>query len=275
MHQVPINKGSKYSSGALGNHFNKQRAKETRFKVWAFYLILVLFVVSILYALRFAFQQARTDRIIRILCFGDSLTAGSGRATRIPHPYSAKLQERFDNHDKTVLGPSIRPIFRVDNAGIPGERAKEDMLPRLYQTLQRTGAKYSWVIILGGTNDMKKYRENVASFDIQDSKSIFHALVNLHNISHTFGAKTVAVSIPDRECEGSGTCFYLKEIHLKINELLKEFSSRNKEKVILADLASEVFLPRDKRLWGDPVHFNKQGYDKMADVIYNSMKEHV
>lgn len=275
MHQVPINKGSKCSSGGLGNHFNKQRAKETRFKVCAFYLILVLFVVSILYALRFAFQQARTDRIIRILCFGDSLTAGSGRATRIPHPYSAKLQERFDNHDKTVLGPSIRPIFRVDNAGIPGERAKEDMLPRLYQTLQRTGAKYSWVIILGGTNDMKKYRENVASFDIQDSKSIFHALVNLHNISHTFGAKTVAVSIPDRECEGSGTCFYLKEIHLKINELLKEFSSRNKEKVILADLASEVFLPRDKRLWGDPVHFNKQGYDKMADVIYNSMKEHV
>lgn len=275
MHQVPINKGSKYSSGGLGNHFNKQRAKETRFKVCAFYLILVLFVVSILYALRFAFQQARTDRIIRILCFGDSLTAGSGRATRIPHPYSAKLQERFDNHDKTVLGPSIRPIFRVDNAGIPGERAKEDMLPRLYQTLQRTGAKYSWVIILGGTNDMKKYRENVASFDIQDSKSIFHALVNLHNISHTFGAKTVAVSIPDRECEGSGTCFYLKEIHLKINELLKEFSSRNKKKVILADLASEVFLPRDKRLWGDPVHFNKQGYDKMADVIYNSMKEHV
>ena len=275
MHQALVDKGSKHSLGALQNHFNRQRTKETRLKICAFYSIVVLFVVSILYALRFAFQQARTERIIRILCFGDSLTAGSGRATRITYPYSAKLQERFDNHDKTVLGPSIRPIFRVDNAGIPGERAKEDMLPRLYQTLQGAGAKYSWVIILGGTNDMKKYREDATSFNIQDSKSIFLALVNLHNISHTFGAKTVAVSIPDRECEGSGTCFYLKEIHLKINELLKEFSSRNKEKVILADLASEVFLPRDKRLWGDPVHFNKQGYDKMADVIYNSMKEHV
>lgn len=275
MHQVPINKASKYSIGALPSHFNKQR-KETRLKVFTFYLILVLFVVSILYALRFAFQQARTERIIKILCFGDSLTAGSDWSTKpIRHPYSAKLQKRFDNHDKTVLGPSIRPIFRVDNAGISGERAKEDMLPRLYQTLQGAEAKYSWVIILGGTNDMRKYRENDASFDIQDSKSIFHALVNLHNISHTFGAKTVAVSIPDRECEGSGTCFYLKEIHLKINELLREFSSRNKEKVILADLASEVSLPRDNRLWGDPIHFNKQGYDKMADVIYNSMKEHV
>ena len=125
----------------ISKHFNRQRTKETRLKVCAFYLILVLFVVSILYALRFAFQQARTERIIRILCFGDSLTAGTGRATRITYPYSAKLQERFDNHDKTVLGPSIRPIFRVDNAGIPGERAKEDMLPRLYQTLQGAGAK--------------------------------------------------------------------------------------------------------------------------------------
>ena len=275
MHQLPVNKGSKYNLGALPNHFKKQRAKETRFRVFTFYLILVLFVVSILYALRFAFQQAKSETTIRILCFGDSLTAGSGWDTNISHPYSAKLQEHFDNHDKTVLGPSIRPIFRVDNAGIPGERVKEEMLPRLYQTLQRAGAKYNWVIILGGTNDVKKYRENAASFDIQDSKSIFHALVNLHNISHTFGAKTVAVSIPDRECEGSGTCFHLKEAHLKINELLKEFSSRNKEKVILADLASEVFLPRDKRLWGDPTHFNKQGYDKMADVIYNAMKEHV
>ena len=210
MHQALVDKGSKHSLGALQNHFNRQRTKETRLKICAFYSILVLFVVSILYALRFAFQQARTERIIRILCFGDSLTAGSGRATRITYPYSAKLQERFDNHDKTVLGPSIRPVFRVDNAGIPGERAKEDMLPRLYQTLQGAATKYSWVIILGGTNDMKKYREDATSFNIQDSKSIFLALVNLHNISHTFGAKTVAVSIPDRECEGSGHVFLFK-----------------------------------------------------------------
>ena len=276
MHQQPVNEGCKYTFGALLNHFNKQRTKGSRLKVFTFYLILVLFVVSILYAFRFALRQARTERVIRILCFGDSMTAGSGRAiANRPHPYSAKLQVHFDNQDKTLLGLSIRPIFQVDNAGIPGERAQDEMLPRLYQTLQRARVKYSWIIILGGTNDMKKYRENAASFDIEDSKLIFHALVNLHNISHTFGAKTVAVSIPDRECEGSGTCFYLKEIHLKINELLKEFSSRNKEKVILADLASEVFLPRDKSLWGDPVHFNKQGYDKMADVIYNSMKQHI
>lgn len=212
--------------------------------------------------------------VIRILCFGDSLTAGM-RDSDKSHPYSTKLQKYFDVHDNTVLGASMRPIFEVHNAGIPGERAKDQMLPRLNQILQEAKVKYSWIIILGGTNDMKMFRERITLFDIEHPRSIFQALVKLHNISHTFGAKTVSVSIPDRKCEGSGTCSNLKEIHAKINELLRDFSSRNKEKVILADLASEVFLPRDQRLWSGPVHFTEEGYDKMADVIYNSMKEHV
>ena len=212
--------------------------------------------------------------VIRILCFGDSLTSGMTDAFEA-YPYSTKLQEYFEIHDKTVLGASIRPIFEVHNAGIPGERAKDQMLPRLNKILQEAGVKYSWIIILGGTNDMRKYRESTTLFDIEDARSIFHALVNLHNVSHVFGARTVAVSIPDRDCEVKGTCSQYKEIHKRINELLRDFTSHNKEKVILADLANEVFLPRDQRLWSGPVHFNEEGYDKMADVIYNSMKEYV
>ncbi|KAJ7383659.1 hypothetical protein OS493_026845 [Desmophyllum pertusum] len=188
------------------------------------------------------------------------------------HPYSTKLQEYFDFNNQTVQGASLRPIFEVHNAGMPGERALDQMLPRLNQILRQapTRLQYSWVIILGGTNDLKPYRENISL-----SESIFHALVELHNITHTFGARSVAVSIPDRECKGSGTCSYLKETLQKINELLRDFTSHNKEKVILADLASEVSLPRDKKLWSDQLHFTQQGYEKMANVIYNSMKEHV
>ena len=212
--------------------------------------------------------------VIRILCFGDSLTAGTSDADN-NHPYSSKLQKYFESHDKTVLGASIRPIFEVRNAGIPGERAKDQMLPRLNEILQGTRVKYNWIIILGGTNDMRKYRKNINMFDIEDARSIFHALIKLHNISHTFGARTVAVSIPDIECEMSETCSNLKEMHAKINELLRDYTFRNREKVILADFASEVFLPRDQRLWGGPTHFTAEGYDKMADIIYNSMKEHV
>ena len=43
-----------------------------------------------------------------------------------------------------------------------------------------------------------------------------------------------------------------------------------------ADLASEImYRPRDQNLWSGPVHFSAQGYDKMVNVIYHSMKDHV
>ena len=76
---------------------------------------------------------------------------------------------------------------------------------------------YDRVIILGGTNDLKKYKEN-SSFNFDDALSIFNALLKLHNISHTFGARSVAVSIPEVECEISETCPNFKKARNKINE---------------------------------------------------------
>ena len=248
-------------------------------------LFSLLLVAVVLYGTKFAAvydQETRINvahmvncKVIRILCFGDSITSGFSTTTMKLHPYSTRLQEYFDSNNRSaaMLGASLpRPIFEVHNAGMPGERAKDQMFPRLNQILQRAIVKYSWVVILAGTNDMRKSRTN-SSFS--DSRAIFSALVKLHNVSHTFGAKTVAVSIPDRECEGSGTCPNLKETHKQINALLRDFTFRNKEKVILADLASEIFLPRDKRLWSDSLHFTKEGYTKMANIIYSSMKDNV
>ena len=239
---------------------------------------LAILVISILYAVRLALKRSRTEKVIRILCFGDSLTAGSmRRGNRIErHPYSMQLQQHFDFHDQTVLeGTTVLPIFEVHSAGKPGERVVDQMLPRLKQILQGTRTKYSWVIILGGTNDLRKYREDISLSSTGDYRSIFHALVKIHEMTHKYGARTVAVTIPDRECITSGTCASLTKTQNKINELLRDFAARNTEKVILADLAREVFLPRDKNLWNDPVHFNARGYGKMGDVIYNSMKEYV
>ena len=244
-------------------------------------LLFLLLVAVALYRAKFAVYDQKTRihvapmmncKVVRILCFGDSLTSGFSINTMELHPYSTRLQECFDSNSRTALfGASSRPIFEVHNAGMPGERAKDQMFPRLNQILQTAIVQYSWVIILAGTNDIKNSRKNTA---LSDSRAIFSALVKLHNISHTFGAKTVAVSIPDRECEESGTCPNLKETHKKINVLLRDFTSRNKN-VILADLASEMFLPRDKRMWSDSLHFTKEGYTKMAHIIYSSMKDHV
>ena len=245
-------------------------------------LFFLLLATVVLYGTKFAVydQETRINvapvvncKVIRILCFGDSLTSGFSTTTVELHPYSTRLQECFDSNNSTMLGASLsRPIFEVHNAGMPGERAKDQMSPRLSQILQRTIVKYGWVIIPAGTNDIRNSRKNTS---LSDTRAIFSALVKLHNISHTFGAKTVAVSIPDRECEGAGACANLKATQREINALLRDFTSRNKEKVILADLASEIFLPRDKGLWSDSLHFTKEGYTKMANIIYSSMKDHV
>lgn len=247
-----------------------------------FLFFLIPFVMMSFFATKFAYhddqrprKETNTCKVIRILCFGDSLTSGfvNPKTFQI-YPYSTKLQEYFDLHNRTVLGASLQPIFEVHNAGIPGGFAKDQMLPRLYRILHRSIVKYSWVIILGGTNDLNSVKPRKSNLS-DDSRSIFNAIVKLHNITHDFGARSVVVTIPDRECEGLGTCANLRETQKKINQFLRDFTANSKGKALLADFAREVYLPRDRRLWSDSVHFTQQGYEKMADIIYNAMKEHV
>ena len=168
-------------------------------------------MVSILYASRNLLRETRPEiAAISILCFGDSLTAGSMDTSYTHHPYSTKLQEYLNARDRRVLDEIVQPVFKVFPAGLQGERAKDQMLLRLKQLFQDSKMTYDRVIILGGTNDLKKYKEN-SSFNFDDALSIFNALVKLHNISHTSEARSVAVSIPEVECEISETCPKFKE----------------------------------------------------------------
>ena len=251
-------------------------------KLRNFFFLIPAFVIMSFYTTKFAYYdrlprtELYTCKVIRILCFGDSLTTGLVDVkTFESYPYSIKLQEYFDLHNHTVLDVSKRSFFQVHNAGMPGARAKGQMLPHLTQILQHSRIKYSWVIILAGTNDLNSVRTLGEGNLSYNSKSIFNAIVTLHNVTHLFGARSLAVSIPDRECEGLGTCTKLKHTHNKINQLLRDFAAKSKEKMLLADLSKHVYLPRDRKLWRDPLHFTKQGYEKMAEIIYNAMKEHV
>ena len=256
--------------------FNKKSQKITSFRAHCCILAVGFIAVSILYALRNLLRETRPEiATISILCFGDSLTAGSMDTSYTHHPYSTKLQEYLNVRDRRMLDETVQPVFKVFPAGLPGERAKDQMLPRLKHLLHDSKITYNWVIILGGTNDLKRYKDN-SSFDFDDALSIFNALAKLHNISHTFGARSVAVSIPEVECEISETCPNFKKARNKINELLRSFVARNNKNMVLADLANEImYRPRDQNLWSGPVHFSAQGYDKMVNVIYHSMKDRV
>ena len=101
-------------------------------------LFFLLLGTVLLYGTKFAVydQETRINvapvvncKVIRILCFGDSLTSGFSTTTVKLHPYSTRLQECFDSNNSTMLAASLsRPIFEVHNAGMPGE-------PQAAQTL--------------------------------------------------------------------------------------------------------------------------------------------
>lgn len=239
------------------------------------FCVLLLSPLVTLYVL--VSRSAKQRNVTRILCFGDSLTFGM--TNRSPHPYTIKLQEFFNFRDGSQR-KSHSNSRQVDlyNAGRSGEKVRYEMLPRLENLLQAT--KYNWVIILGGTNDlfgMKSIWTNNNIGKEDDELSIFNAIVQLHRVAHMAGAKTVAMTIPALQCEVSRKrrISVILEVRLKVNEMIRNFVKYSDGKVLLADLDKNMQLSRDQMLCGDGIHLTASAYDKMAEIIYNSINEYV
>lgn len=94
-------------------------------------------------------MDARHPETLRILCFGDSLTAGYTRYGLEHYPYSDflenKLRKSFPLREITIV-----------NDGLSGDRVKAGwFLRRMEGRCAKAAAKpYNWVIVLGGTNDL-------------------------------------------------------------------------------------------------------------------------
>ena len=106
---------------------------------------------------------------VDLLAFGDSLTEGFIGWGDF-HPYSIRLQqlllEHFSDPSKVMvrsLAPSsVCPqlFFKVSQFGISGETVPEMVyrLPGILKEKESIRAKYSHVVILGGTNDLGNQR---------------------------------------------------------------------------------------------------------------------
>lgn len=86
---------------------------------------------------------------LRILCFGDSLTAGYSGYGYFHYPYASrirkKLKEELPDTDTTV-----------DVSGLSGDRVIAGLYLRRIKGMceKAKDAPYDWIVILGGTNDL-------------------------------------------------------------------------------------------------------------------------
>ena len=233
--------------------------------------VILAFVVVYIYIFRRTPQEEET-RLLNILCFGDSLTEGmTNRTFRVFHPYSRRLQLRFDQLSKEAKHRKLST--NIHNAGVSGEIVQKSMERRLPVILEGVQQAYDWVVVLGGTNDISRSLRHYS--DPVDPKMLFEALRGLHLTCHEHGSKTMAVTIPARQCEVRAECSEAKEMREQVNTWLRQFAGSSGDQVVLVDLAREMDFPKFRRYWGDEVHFTREGYDKMGDMIFETLQRHL
>ena len=85
---------------------------------------------------------------LRILCFGDSLTAGYTMSGWEHYPYADHLRVGLEH----MLSSSD---IIVDVAGLSGDQVQGQYLSRIKaKCASAVKAPYDWIIVMGGTNDL-------------------------------------------------------------------------------------------------------------------------
>lgn len=86
--------------------------------------------------------------ILKILCFGDSLTAGYSQWGMQHYPYGVHLKDHL-----RAAFPNTRIV--VDVEGMSGAQVRGQYTRRLNRVCMKAQDEpYDWIIIMGGTNDL-------------------------------------------------------------------------------------------------------------------------
>ena len=191
----------------------------------------------------------------RVLCFGDSLTAGYHESGRMFHPYASALE------------PLLGGGARVDHVGLSGwtakkmastldDRACTDVCGRTWKGLRAKLLDekcFTHCVILAGTND-------VAS---DTAGHIFQNVWTLAKTASSMGCVVFVMTIPEMAAELSRPS--IKSTRSQVNKLIlrskgSRLSSRSQHALRVIDLAplvpfaSASRAERDKNWEPDGLH---------------------
>lgn len=219
-----------------------------------------------------AAPPASETKTIRILCYGDSLTAGTSPPLDQLFPYAPhlenKLNELYAGSDTTVV---------VRWRGLPGWTASTmiDHLDDSFIGLRSTvdGIKdpaLSLVVILAGTNDIGMLTSSMAG-DVDAEKAVT-PILDLHKACfepEDGGVATLAVGIPGSGWQQMNQS--AKKLCDEMNSSLEEFAASSNGSVSYVKFPFE-YSRGDSKWSADGLHFSPEGYEVLGVELAKSVK---
>ncbi|KAL8724206.1 MAG: hypothetical protein Q9166_008084 [cf. Caloplaca sp. 2 TL-2023] len=194
---------------------------------------------------------------LRILCFGDSLTAGYSGYGYFHYPYAAQIREQLK---KALPATDIT----IDVSGLSGDRViAGQYLQRIKgMTTKAKDSPYDWIIVLGGTNDLGWGEK---------SDSVYEALKEVWTVALDTGANVLALSVLEAAYTSGGAV----QRRNALNSLIRQHSE---DRWYYMDLCAAVpyFSMTEtmrERIWDDGLHLTMDGYEMMGEAIATKLIE--
>ena len=226
-----------------------------------------------------ALSMPDSSRMIRIFCYGDSLTSGTSPPGFREYPYAPHLERALrellmsttsgttQQEQQQSLPPP--PEVMVRHYGLPGwttqQMVQEQSGDRGLATMLQQHAPIHIVIILAGTNDLGY------SFSDDD---IIRNLMTLHEIcwndpmqqqQQHHQRHVVAIGIPPSAFQAQYSDVATRVVAL--NQELAQYSARQPERLTYVPFPIPLWNRNDDRWSQDGLHFSPKGYQVLGESL--------
>jgi lysophospholipase L1-like esterase len=198
---------------------------------------------------------------MRILCYGDSLTAGFCTDGKCFEPYGRFLSSalRAAGHECVVKICGLNGLTAAEMLKEVASPALKDVVGHVGKGLSRKldeEGDLDLVIIMAGTNDMAVDRPN--------AQAVFNQLRGLHEICHARSIPTIALAPPGHKPPAH------RAARLELRGLLARWAHETLDVAAFADC--EEMVPRTpigtNLLWDpDYIHMNPRGSKTLGHQI--------
>eukprot|EP00316_Scyphosphaera_apsteinii_P009149 CAMPEP_0119337050 /NCGR_PEP_ID=MMETSP1333-20130426/93174_1 /TAXON_ID=418940 /ORGANISM="Scyphosphaera apsteinii, Strain RCC1455" /LENGTH=251 /DNA_ID=CAMNT_0007348013 /DNA_START=32 /DNA_END=784 /DNA_ORIENTATION=+ len=208
---------------------------------------------------------------MRLLAFGDSLTAGYHALGTAFSPWADNLARSLgvnwrDGKHIGLSGWTARQLASTLDMAQLGPDNAGRCWPGLRATLEHARPDgYDLVVIMVGTNDLA---------DKERPEGIVQCISRLHSEAHAHGSRTVAVNIPESKV---AMCVpWLGELRLRTNLQLEEWAAQQGDRVLYVDMAAEIPYASDSGMWEpDGLHFSAHGYQEFGIRLAPHLRRYV